>query len=84
MHGLIRVRQFTISEGHLVLRPDQLEEEFAGCLELAKYCLDTVGMLDNCTFRFSSGTPPTPTTSTRAPRSSGSTPRPSWARSWTT
>ncbi|MBQ2252616.1 MAG: TGS domain-containing protein, partial [Clostridia bacterium] len=39
MHGLIRVRQFTISEGHLVIRPDQLEEEFKGCLELAKYCL---------------------------------------------
>ena len=57
MHGLIRVRQFTISEGHLVLRPDQLEEEFAGCLELAKYCLDTVGMLDHCTFRFSQWDP---------------------------
>ncbi len=53
MHGLIRVRQFTISEGHLVLRPEQLEEEFKGCLELAKYVLDTVGMLENCTFRFS-------------------------------
>ena len=53
MHGLIRVRQFTISEGHLVLRPDQLEEEFKGCLELAKYCLGTVGLLDKCTFRFS-------------------------------
>ena len=60
MHGLIRVRQFTISEGHLVLRPDQLEEEFAGCLELAKYCLDTVGMLDNCTFRFSQWDPANP------------------------
>ena len=57
MHGLIRVRQFTISEGHLVLRPDQLEEEFKGCLELAKYCLDTVGMLENCTFRFSQWDP---------------------------
>ena len=57
MHGLIRVRQFTISEGHLVLRPDQLEEEFKGCLELAKYVLDTVGMLDNCTFRFSQWDP---------------------------
>ena len=57
MHGLIRVRQFTISEGHLVLRPDQLEEEFKGCLELAKYCLDTVGMLDRCTFRFSQWDP---------------------------
>ena len=57
MHGLIRVRQFTISEGHLVLRPDQLEEEFRGCLELAKYCLDTVGMLENCSFRFSQWDP---------------------------
>jgi threonyl-tRNA synthetase len=60
MHGLIRVRQFTISEGHLILRPDQLEEEFRGCLELAKYCLDTVGMLDKCTFRFSQWDPANP------------------------
>ena len=60
MHGLIRVRQFTISEGHLVLRPDQLEEEFKGCLELAKYMLDTVGMLENCTFRFSQWDPANP------------------------
>ena len=57
MHGLIRVRQFTISEGHLVLRPDQLEEEFKGCLELAKYLLETVGMLENCSFRFSQWDP---------------------------
>ena len=57
MHGLIRVRQFTISEGHIVLRPEQLEEEFKNCLDLAKYCLDTVGMLDNCTFRFSQWDP---------------------------
>ena len=57
MHGLIRVRQFTISEGHLVLRPDQLEEEFKGCLDLAKYCLDTLGLLDKCTFRFSQWDP---------------------------
>ncbi len=57
MHGLIRVRQFTISEGHLVLRPEQLEEEFKGCLELAKYFLETVGMLENCTFRFSQWDP---------------------------
>ncbi len=57
MHGLIRVRQFTISEGHLILRPDQLEEEFKGCLELAKYCLDTVGLLEDCTFRFSQWDP---------------------------
>lgn len=60
MHGLIRVRQFTISEGHLVLRPDQLEEEFRGCLELTKYCLGTVGLLDKCTFRFSQWDPANP------------------------
>ena len=60
MHGLIRVRQFTISEGHLVLRPEQLEEEFKGCLDLAKYCLDTVGLLDKCTFRFSQWDPANP------------------------
>lgn len=60
MHGLIRVRQFTISEGHLILRPDQLEEEFKGCLDLAKYCLETVGMLDKCTFRFSQWNPANP------------------------
>ena len=60
MHGLIRLRQFTISEGHLILRPDQLEDEFRGCLELAKYCLDTVGMLDDCTFRFSQWDPANP------------------------
>lgn len=60
MHGLIRVRQFTISEGHLILRPDQLEEEFKGCLDLAKYCLETVGMLDKCTFRFSQWDPANP------------------------
>ena len=60
MHGLIRVRQFTISEGHLVLRPDQLEEEFKGCLELAKEMLGTVGMLENCTFRFSQWDPENP------------------------
>ena len=57
MHGLIRVRQFTISEGHYILRPDQLEQEFKGCLELAKYFLDTVGLLENCTFRFSQWDP---------------------------
>ena len=57
MHGLIRVRQFTISEGHLILRPDQLAEEFKGCLELAKYCLETVGLWEDCTFRFSQWDP---------------------------
>lgn len=60
MHGLIRVRQFTISEGHLVLRPDQLEQEFADCLSLAKYCLDMVGLLEDCTFRFSQWDPANP------------------------
>ena len=57
MHGLIRVRQFTISEGHLILRPEQLEEEFKGCLDLAKFCLSTVGLLDRCSFRFSQWDP---------------------------
>ena len=60
MHGLIRVRQFTISEGHYILRPEQLEEEFAHCLELAKHCLDTVGLLEDCTFRFSQWDPANP------------------------
>ncbi len=60
MHGLIRVRQFTISEGHYILRPDQLEEEFKGCLELCKYFLDTVGLLEDCTFRFSQWDPANP------------------------
>ena len=60
MHGLIRVRQFTISEGHYILRPDQLEEEFRGCLELARYFLDTVGLLEDCTFRFSQWDPANP------------------------
>ncbi|MDE5558639.1 MAG: threonine--tRNA ligase [Ruminococcus sp.] len=60
MHGLIRVRQFTISEGHLILRPDQLEEEFKDCLELAKEMLGTVGLLEDCTFRFSQWDPSNP------------------------
>ncbi len=60
MHGLIRVRQFTISEGHYILRPDQLEQEFQGCLELAKYFLDTVGLLEDCSFRFSQWDPANP------------------------
>ena len=57
MHGLIRVRQFTISEGHLILRPEQLAEEFKGCLDLAKYCLETLGLWEDCTFRFSQWDP---------------------------
>ena len=57
MHGLIRIRQFTISEGHLILRPEQLAEEFKGCLDLAKHCLETVGLWEDCTFRFSQWDP---------------------------
>ncbi len=57
MHGLIRVRQFTISEGHLILRPEQLAEEFKGCLDLAKYCLETLGLWEDCSFRFSQWDP---------------------------
>ena len=57
MHGLIRVRQFTISEGHLVLRPEQLAEEFKGCLDLALYCLDVLGLKEDCSFRFSQWDP---------------------------
>ena len=57
MHGLIRVRQFTISEGHLVLRPEQLAEEFKGCLDLAKYVLSAVGLWEDCYFRFSQWDP---------------------------
>ena len=57
MHGLIRVRQFTISEGHLILRPEQLAEEFKGCLDLAKYVLSAVGLWEDCYFRFSQWDP---------------------------
>ncbi|MBR2949366.1 MAG: threonine--tRNA ligase [Lachnospiraceae bacterium] len=53
MHGLTRVRQFTISEGHLVIRPDQVEEEFHGCVNLAKYCLTTLGLEGDVTYRLS-------------------------------
>ncbi len=57
MHGLIRVRQFTISEGHLVLRPEQLEEEFRGCLELAQFMLEALGLAEDCSYRFSQWDP---------------------------
>ena len=50
MHGLTRVRQFTISEGHLIVRPDQMVEEFKGCLALAKYCLQTLGVEEDVTY----------------------------------
>lgn len=53
MHGLIRVRQFTISEGHLMCRPDQLEQEFKNCLELAIYMLKTLGLYEDVSYRFS-------------------------------
>ncbi len=53
MHGLIRVRQFTISEGHIACRPDQLKEEFKGCLDLANYMLKSIGLYEDVTFRFS-------------------------------
>ena len=57
MHGLIRVRQFTISEGHLILCPDQLAEEFKGCLDLAMHMLETLGLKEDCSFRFSQWDP---------------------------
>jgi len=57
MHGLTRVRQFTISEGHLIVTPEQIEEEFAGCLELARYCLKTLGLEKDVTYRFSKWDP---------------------------
>lgn len=57
MHGLTRVRQFTISEGHLIVRPDQMVEEFKGCLALAKYCLDTLGVSEDVTYRLSKWDP---------------------------
>lgn len=57
MHGLTRVRQFTISEGHLVIRPDQAEEELKSCLDLAHYCLSTLGLEDEVTYRLSKWDP---------------------------
>ncbi len=53
MHGLTRVRQFTISEGHLIVTPEQIEEEFKGCVDLAKYCLTTLGLEEDVTYRLS-------------------------------
>ncbi len=57
MHGLIRVRQFTISEGHLMCRPDQLEDEFKRCLELTSFFLKTLGLDGDVTYRFSQWDP---------------------------
>ena len=57
MHGLIRVRQFTISEGHIICMPEQLEEEFRGVLDLIDYMLDTLGLREDIWFRFSKWDP---------------------------
>ena len=57
MHGLIRVRQFTISEGHLICTPEQLEDEFRSCLELAIYMLKAVGLYEDVSYRFSKWDP---------------------------
>ena len=57
MHGLTRVRQFTISEGHLVCTPEQIVDEFKGCVELAKYCLTTLGLEEDVTYRLSKWDP---------------------------
>ena len=57
MHGLIRVRQFTISEGHLMCRPDQLEDEFRACLEMTNYMLKTLGLYEDVSYRFSQWDP---------------------------
>ena len=57
MHGLTRVRQFTISEGHLIVRPDQMDDEFKGCLDLARYCLRTLGVEEDVTYRLSKWDP---------------------------
>ncbi len=57
MHGLIRVRQFTISEGHLMCTPEQLEEEFKRCVELATFMLKTVGLYEDVSYRFSQWDP---------------------------
>lgn len=57
MHGLIRVRQFTISEGHLIVTPEQLEEEFLGVLDLINYIMDTLGIKEDISYRFSKWDP---------------------------
>lgn len=53
MHGLTRVRQFTISEGHLIVRPDQMVEEFKNCIALARHCLKTLGVEEDVTYHLS-------------------------------
>lgn len=60
MHGLTRVRQFTISEGHLICTPEQIKEEFKNCAALAKYCLETLGVEEDVTYRMSKWDPANP------------------------
>ena len=60
MHGLTRVRQFTISEGHLICMPEQIDEEFKNCVKLAKYCLETLGLEEDVTYRMSKWDPKSP------------------------
>lgn len=60
MHGLTRVRQFTITEGHLIVRPDQMVEEFKGCLALVKHCLETLGLESDVTYHLSKWDPENP------------------------
>ncbi|MBE5956516.1 MAG: threonine--tRNA ligase [Lachnospiraceae bacterium] len=60
MHGLTRVRQFTISEGHLIVTPEQMVEEFKGCLALAKHCLETLGVEEDVTYHISKWDPENP------------------------
>lgn len=57
MHGLIRVRQFTLADGHLIVTPEQLEDEFKGVMELIKYVMDTLGISDDISYRFSKWDP---------------------------
>lgn len=57
MHGLTRVRQFTISEGHIIMTPEQIEEEFKNCVELANYCMKTLGVIEDVTYRLSKWDP---------------------------
>ena len=57
MHGLTRVRQFTISEGHLIVRPDQMVEEFKNCIALARHCLKTLGLEEDVTYHLSKWDP---------------------------
>ncbi len=60
MHGLTRVRQFTISEGHLICTPEQIKDEFKNCAALAKYCLETLGLEEDVTYRMSKWDPENP------------------------